>query len=143
MNRNAPLDFSVVPPVAIPGQAYTVLVPQVDADGNDIAGIRLPYLEAPLGTHTGWSLLHEGAGFPDSCGQHGQFFPFANTKVERLAAGDPRPSIAERYENHSEYVREVAHAARRLVKEGFLLEEDKERLIEEAEAKGVELWKSP
>jgi hypothetical protein len=142
MNRNAPLDFSVVPPVAIPGPAYTVLVPQVDSDGNDIAGIRLPYLEAPLGTHTGWSLLHEGAGFPDSCGQHGQFFPFANTKIERLAAGDPRPSIAERYENHSEYVREVAHAARKLVKEGFLLEEDKERLIEEAEAKGVELWKS-
>ena len=84
-------------------------------------------------------------GFPDSCGQHGQFIPVRQHKVERLAAGDPRPSIAERYENHSmEYVREVVNqAARRLVKEGFLLEEDKERLIEEAEAKGVELWKSP
>jgi hypothetical protein len=115
----------------------------VDADGNDIAGIRLPYLEAPLGTHTGWSLLHEGAGFPDSCGQHGQFFPFANTKAERLATGDPRPSIEERYENHSEYVREVARAARRLVREGFLLQEDEERIVEEADAKGVSLWKTP
>jgi hypothetical protein len=143
MNRNAPLDFSVVPPEAIPGPAYTVLVPQVDADGNDIAGIRLPYVEVPLGTHTGWSLLHEGAGFPDSCGQHGQFFPFANTKAERLATGDPRRSIEERYKNHSEYVQEVARAAKKLVKEGFLLREDEKRIVEEAEMKGVGPWKTP
>jgi len=141
MNRNAPLDFSVVPPEVIPGLGeYTVLVPQVDADGNDIAGIRLPYIEVPLATHTGWSLLFEGAGFPDSCGQHGQFFPFANTKAERVAAGDPRPSIAERYKDHKKYVMEVARAAKKLVKKGFLLQEDEDRIVERAERDGFNLW---
>jgi len=62
MNRNAPLDFSVVPYVNLPGPEYAVLVTQVDSDGNDVAGIRLPYLVASLGTHTGWSVLKDGRG---------------------------------------------------------------------------------
>ena len=140
MNRNAPLDFSVVPYVNLPGPEYRVLVAQVDEDGNDIAGIRLPYLEAPLGTHTGWAVLKEGAGFPDTCGQNGTFVPFANTKAERLTAGDPRWSIAERYRSHNDYVRAVARAAKKLVKEGFLLEEDEDRIVERAERDGVNLW---
>jgi hypothetical protein len=141
MNRNAPLDFTKVPPEVMDRLGeYTVLVPQVDKDGNDVAGIRLPYLEVPLATHTGWSLLHPGAGFPDSCGQHGQFFPFANTKAERAAAGDPRKSIEERYRDRRDYVRQVAHAAKKLVKEGFLLEEDEDRIVARAERSGVQLW---
>jgi hypothetical protein len=112
----------------------------VDADGNDIAGIRLPYLAAPLGTHTGWSLLKPGAGGPDICGQNGQFIPFANTRAERLAAGDPRPSIEERYRNHGAYVSAVARAAARLLQQGLLLEEDKERIVEAAAEQGVRLW---
>lgn len=140
MNRNVLLDFSVVPPAPVPGKEYTVLVPQVDEDGNDIDGIRLPFLEVPLGTHTGWSQLHAGAGFPDSCGQHGTFLPFPNTKAERLAAGDPRKSIAERYKDQKHYVKEVAKAAKKLVKDGFLLEEDEERIVSRAEAEGMRLW---
>ncbi len=142
MNHNAVMDFSVVPPVHVGDLEYTVLVPQVDADGNDIAGIRLPYLEAPLGTHTGWSLLKPGMGGPDICGQNGQFIPFANTMAERLEAGDPRPSIEERYPNREAYVRRVTRAAERLVKQSFLLEEDKERIIKEAAEKGTDLWKT-
>jgi hypothetical protein len=138
MNRNTVLDFSVVPPE--PGLEYTVLVPQVDEDGNDIAGIRLPYLQVPLGTHTGWSQLLVGAGYPDSCGQHGQFIPFANTKAERRAAGDPRLSTAERYPSHQKYVKAVAQAAKKLVHAGFLLQEDEARIVEAAEEKGVDLW---
>jgi hypothetical protein len=83
MNRNAPLDFSVVPYVNLPGPAYNVLVTQVDSDGNDVAGIRLPYLVAPLGRHTGWWVLKSGAGFPDTCGQNGTFIPFVKAKAER------------------------------------------------------------
>ena len=144
MNRNAPLDFSQVPPVVVPGtREYTVLVPQVDADGNDIAGIRLPYVQAPLATHTGWSLLHEGAGRPDSCGQHGQFIPFARTRAERLAVGDSRLSIEERYRNHGAYVSAVARAAATLVQERFLLDEDKERIVSRAAEQGFSLWSAP
>jgi hypothetical protein len=140
MNRNVLLDFSVVPPQPV-GPEYTTLVPQVDEDGSDIAGIRLPFLEAPLGTHTGWAMLPQGHGAPDICGQDGQFIPFANTQAERLMAGDPRLSIEERYSSHNAYVNAVTQAATQLVQRRFLLHEDRERTIEEAE--GVGLWKTP
>ncbi len=140
MNYNAVQDFSVVPYVDVDNLFYTVLVTQVNTDGNDVAGIRLPYLEAPLGTFTGWSLLKPGMGGPDICGQLGQFIPFANTKAERLAAGDPRPSITERYRNHGAYVSSVAKAAARLQQQGFLLDEDVERIVDGAARHGVRLW---
>jgi hypothetical protein len=85
-------------------------------------------------------VLKEGEGFPDTCGQNGTFVPFANTKAERLSAGDPRFSIAERYRDHKDYVRAVTRAAKKLVKEGFLLKEDEDRIIDRAERDGVNLW---
>jgi len=115
-------------------------VPQVDDDGNDVAGIRLPDLAVPLGTHTGWSLREVGEGYPDSCGQHGQFIPFAFTEAEREAAGDPRPSINERYETHQDYVQAITRSARRLVRQGLLLREDQERIVRRAELTGVNRW---
>jgi hypothetical protein len=142
MNYNAVQDFTVVPYVDVDNLFYTVLVTQTDTDGNDVAGIRLPYLQAPLGTFTGWSLLKPGMGGPDICGQLGQFIPFANTKAERLAAGDPRPSLEERYRNHGAYVSQVAKAAARLVQDGFLLDEDKDRIVQGAAQLGLALWKA-
>jgi hypothetical protein len=145
MNYNAVQDFSVVPYVdVVPPLVYTVLVSRVDTDGNDIGGIRLPYLEAPLGTFTGWNLLNVGTAVPpgpDICGQLGQFIPFANTKAERLAAGDPRPSLEERYRNHGAYVNRVARAAARLVRDGFLLDEDKDLIVQRAAKQGLSMWK--
>ena len=88
-------------------------------------------------------MLSPGNGAPDICGQDGQFIPFANTQAERLAAGDPRLSIEERYPSHNAYVKVVSQAATQLVQRRFLLHEDKERIVEEAEAKGVGLWKTP
>jgi hypothetical protein len=124
MSRNAPLDFSVVPYQPLPGPEYTVQVPQVDTDGNDIAGIRLPALAVPTGTYNGWAVLRPGAGAPDICGQLGQFIPFANTTAERIAAGDPRPSVEERYPSFAEYYSEVIRAIDGLVKDRFMLCED-------------------
>jgi hypothetical protein len=129
MNHNAVMDFSVVPPRHVDGKAYTVLVPQVDEDGNEIAGVRLPDLEAPRGTYTGWSLLRPGMGGPDICGQNGQFIPFASTEAERESAGDPRPSLHERYPTPERYLERIAQAADRLVAQGFLLDEDRERIV--------------
>jgi hypothetical protein len=144
MNVNLVLDFSKVPPQP-KGPRYTTLVPQVDLDGNDLGGIRLPYLAAPLGTFTGWSLIKQefGGAMPDICGQLGQFIPFANTKAERLAAGDPRLSIEERYPTQGDYVRAVKEAGTPLVRERFLLIEDYDRMVEAALEKGTNLWKTP
>ena len=139
-NHNAPMDFSEQPYKHIPGQEYTVQVMQVDSDGNEIAGLRLPYLAAPLGTHTGWNWYPAGAGSPNRCGQEGSFIPFANTKAERMAAGDPRPSIEERYPGKQDYMNQVKAAARKLVEEGYLLEEDGARIVQRAERSGFRLW---
>jgi hypothetical protein len=124
--------------------SHGVRLSQVDRDGNDLGGIRLPYLQVPLGTFTGWGLLKQelGGATPDICQQLGQFIPFANTKAERLAASDPRLSIEERYSNQSRYVRAVKEAAGSLVRQRFLLVEDHDRMVETALQKGTELWKT-
>jgi hypothetical protein len=143
MNQSLLIDFTKVPPQ--PTQTrYTTLVPQVDRDGNDLGGIRLPYLQAPLGTFTGWGLIKPelGGAAPDICQQLGQFIPFANTRDERLAASDPRLSIEERYPSQGAYVRAVKEAAGALVRERFLLVEDHDRMVETALQKGTDLWKT-
>ena len=136
-NHKAINDFSVQPPRHVPNTEYGVLVPTVDADGNEIPGIRLVGLEAPLGTYTGWSL--RAAGFIEDhlCGTNGSYIPFVRTAAERGA--DPRPSLEERYETHRGYVDEVRTAANALVRQGYLLPEDRDRLIAEAERADIGL----
>jgi hypothetical protein len=111
------------PPVL--GAAYRVLVPQVDADGNDLGGIALPEVAVPLGTHTGWNVTEpQLAGLRYLAGLVGSFVPFARTREERLASGDARPSIAERYTSQQDYLTRVDRAAQRLVQQRFLLPGD-------------------
>ena len=144
MNVNVVLDFAKAPPVPT-GKSYVTLVPQTDADGNDLAGIRLPYLAAPLGTFTGWNLLRNeyGGDAPDRCDstQVGSFIPFANTKAERLASGDPRLSIEERYPTKEAYLAALRESAAGLVTRRFLLPEDAERLVARAAQQGFDMWK--
>ena len=93
-----------------PRHSYPELVPKVDADGNDIGGVRSYMLQVPLGTYTGWN--HRRAGFmeDDLCGLQGSYIPFAKTPADRGA--DPRPSLQERYGSHANYVAKVEAAAR-------------------------------
>jgi hypothetical protein len=119
------------------GAKYRVLVPQVDKDGLDLAGIRQMEVRVPLGTNMGWNVRANGRREGNLCGLSGSFLPFATTKAERLAAGDPRESLEERYGNHQGYVNAVKAAAAELMAEGFLLEEDVARFIRLAEASRV------
>lgn len=123
------------PPVV--RQTLPMLVPRVDSDGNETAGVRSVLLQVPLGTYTGWNPIAKGflKGRIQSLG--GGFIPFARTKAERVAAGDPRPSLEERYGSHAAYVAKVRAAAARLVEERFLLPHDADRLIREAESSKV------
>ena len=120
------------PPAIVDAQGYTILVPAVDDDGNDVAGVRVPMVEAPLGTYTGWNLRRRGYGHGAMHLFDGSYLPFAETREERLASGDPRASILERYRDTSEYVHAVEVAARRLVEEGFMIEEDVQRCVNAA-----------
>jgi hypothetical protein len=113
------------------------LVVKVDADGNEVAGIRSPLLAAPLGTYTGWNVTASGPLKGQSCGLNGGFIPFAKTKAERLAKNDPRPSLEERYRSHDEYVKIVSAAAAKLVQERLLLQPDADAMIKQAVAGDV------
>ena len=112
--------------------AYPIFVSRVDQDGNELAGIRLPPVEVPVATTTGWALRREGYGLNDGCEGAGQNILFSKTKAERLATGDPRISLEERYGTHDGYVQAVADAARQLMRQHLLLEEDVQRYIDEA-----------
>jgi hypothetical protein len=107
------------------GKPFPTMVPQVDSDGNEAAGIRLPDIQVPLATYTGWNLRVPELGAADELySMVGSFIPFARTKAERGKQGDPRPSIEERYPNRQEYLQRVKVAAHRLAREGYLLESD-------------------
>ena len=110
-------------------------MPHVDEDGNDLGGLRSPEVMVPVGTHTGWNLRRAGFAEGDLASLAGSFVPFARTRAEREADGDPRRSIEERYASHEEYVRQMAEAVRQLQAAGFLLEEDAERYVEAARSR--------
>ena len=126
-------DYATQPPSAIAGRDYAVLVPSVDSDGNEIAGIRSPDIGAPRGTYTGWNL--RGANYAEGALMIvGSFIPFATTAAERKKTGDPRPSLEERYPTHADYVEAVRTAASELSEQRLLLNEDVQRYVAGAEA---------
>jgi Alpha/beta hydrolase domain len=102
------------------GHIYPSFVPKTDADGNDIAGLRLPEVQVPLATYTGWA-LRAGVHANDGCEGSGQYIPFAKTKEDRLASGDPRLSVEERYGNLEMYSSKLRKAIDSLVSTGYLL----------------------
>jgi len=129
--------LSNYPPSVVGRPAYPIFVSKVDRDGNEVAGIRLPPVEAPIATTTGWALRRVGFSENEGCEANGQHIPFKTTKAERLAAGDPRRSLEERYKGHDGYVRAVTKAAEKLQKQRFLLPDDVQRYIDEAQASNV------
>ena len=126
---------TVLPPTR--GGSYQVLVPTTDRDGHDIAGIRTVDVAVPVGTNTGWNLYAEGPRGRDLCSLTGAFFPFARTRAERMASGDPRLSLEERYGDHAGFVAAVRRAAGESVARRLLLPADAEVLIEMAEESGI------
>jgi hypothetical protein len=117
------------------GTPIPLLVPQVDADGNDRAGIRLPEQAVPLGTYTGWNFRNPSIG-----GTHqivsllGSYVPFARTKAEREQRRDPRLSIEERYPSRDRYLSLAREAANGLVRDRFLLQDDVDPVVRRAAA---------
>jgi hypothetical protein len=94
-------------------------------------------VQVPLGTYTGWNIRKAGFSEGDSCDLTGAFIPFFRTQEERLAAGDPRLSLEERYPTHEDYVAKVTAAAEDLVSQRLLLREDADSIIAAANAAAV------
>jgi hypothetical protein len=137
-----PLDGSGIAAKAPPGirRVLPMLAPKVDADGNELGGVPVVLLDAPLGTYLGWNVtaadarpFHQG----QICNYVGGMIPFARTPQERRVNGDPRRSLQERYGDHEGYVSAVRKATQRALAEGFLLPEDAEALVRAAQASAV------
>jgi len=129
-NRVAPPGDWVHP---VPAEkAYRTLVCKVDGDGNEVAGIRLPDIAVPLATYTGWNEYKPPYPAGEIADRDGSCLPFATDKAARDAAGDPRPSVAERYRSGADYVAKVEAVVKQLVADRLLLAEDAARFIERA-----------
>jgi hypothetical protein len=136
------LDGSGIASLAPPRikRVLTMWAPKVNADGNELGGVPVVLLDAPLGTYLGWNItaagdrpFHQG----QICNYVGGMIPFARTAAERHANGDPRLSLEERYGSHDGYVEKVRAAAARAVEQKFLLPEDAQALIDAARASAV------
>ncbi len=127
----------LLPGGASPGAPLPLVVPQTDADGNETGGLRLPEIAVPLATHTGWNHRSVAAGAPgELVPLLGGWIPFAATAAERTARGDPRPSIAERYPSRADFLARYRAATEALVRRGYLLAEDTDRIV----AQGAARW---
>ena len=119
------------------GKPFPVFVPQVDADGNDVGGVRLPQLDVPLAAYTGWNLRDPKTGMPkERVSFLGSYFPLATIRYTAEEAGDLRAPIEERYKSREEYLRKFSGAANKLADDRFLLKEDVEALV----GRGGEEW---
>ena len=135
---------NVPPPIK---RVIKMLVPRVDADGNELGGVPVVLNDAPLGTYLGWNITDGRTSPPlaqfrpfhkdQLCDYVGGMIPFAKTKAQRLAIGDPRLSLEERYKDHAGYVAAVTAAADNAVAKNFLLPEDAKALIDQATASAV------
>lgn len=129
--------FDKVPPER--GEPFRTLVPAVDADGNEVAGIRLPDVSVPLATYAGWNVRGSNCGGEGLLSRYiGSYFPFHRMPEDRRADSDPRPAITQRYPTRPEYLDRVSTAARELQQERFLLEEDVRAIQKAAAAR--QLW---
>ncbi len=113
---------------------HRLLVPRVDAAGNDLAGLRHPFVEAPVATLTGWNLRRPEFTAGDLCDGNGMTVPLSRTRAERLADGDARPSLEELYGDQAGYVSKVTNSAQNLREAGFLLQEDADAITRAAAA---------
>jgi len=126
LNEIGPRDYSVLPPKQT--GKYAILVPKLDRDGNMVSGVIVPEVAVPVATY-GKAIRKQGFAEGDLCHENGSAIPFAQTKAERLARGDSRLSIEERYPGgHAEYAEKYAKAVDKLVADGYLLPADAAKL---------------
>lgn len=119
------------------GRIIPLLVPRVDADGNETAGVRSLHLRVPIGTYTGWNVETSGINKGKNCGFVAGFIPFARSRAERMAKGDPRPSLEERYTDHAGFVARVREVASQMQADGWLFPDDAARIVKDAEDSSI------
>ena len=116
------------------GQVFPVLVPAIDADGNERDGVRLPEISVPLASYLSWNLRDPSIGAPtERVPFEVSFVPFPRTEAERIRARDPRRSIADRYEDRDDYIVRFTNALDKLIQQRYILLEDRTPMLERGE----------
>lgn len=133
--RDASGVISKMPP-AVTANLPQVL-PSLDADGNERGGVHAVLQRVPTGTYTGWNVVHEGVRAGQFCNLTGGYIPFAAAEAERARTHDARPSIEARYKSHADYVAQVRKAAQELVAQRFMLQDDADWFVREAEKSAI------
>jgi hypothetical protein len=129
--------LSILPPKVV--ETFPVLVPQVDVDGNERDGVRLPEISVPLGTYASWDLRDPSIGAPDQrVSFECSYIAFPKTAAERRRSNDPRKSIEERYANHGDYMTKFTSATDELIKQRWILPEDRDALLQRGEQEWTE-----
>src|SRR4051812_38533018 len=132
--------LSIQPPKV--GEPFPVLVPQVDADGNERDGVKLPEITLPVATYASWNLRDPSIGAPDQrVSFEASYIPFPKTAAEQQANGDPRRSIAERYSGREDYLTRYTNAVNDLVKQRWILPEDRDAVLARGEQEWAEVTK--
>ena len=132
--------LSVQPPKVV--ETFPVLVPQVDVDGNERDGVRLPEVSVPLGTYASWDLRDPSIGASDQrVSFECSYIAFPKTAAERSRSNDPRKSIEERYANHGDYMTKFTSATDELIKQRWILPEDRDALLQRGEQEWTEATK--
>lgn len=132
MNDLVAVDHSTTPPTVMKNKAYRTYLPKTDGDGHDLVGVRLPDVDVPLATYTGFGLRAVGFAPDQLCGLNGTYLPLSVTQQERQQKADPRPALAERYASKAAYLGKLEQSGQRRVSEGFMLEEDVPRFAARA-----------
>ena len=132
--------LSVQPPKIL--ETFPVLVPQVDADGNERDGVRLPEVSVPLATYASWDLRDPSIGAPDErVSFECSYIAFPKTAADRLRTSDPRKSVEERYRGKEDYMMQFTKATEELVKQRWILPEDRESVLHHGEQEWAEATK--
>jgi GNAT superfamily N-acetyltransferase len=132
--------LSIQPPKV--GKAFAVLVPQVNEDGNERSGVRLPEITVPLATYASWNLRDPSIGAPDQrVSFEGSYLPFPKTADDRNRTKDPRRSIAERYSGREDYLSRYGRAVDQLIQQQWILSEDRSALMRRGEQEWAEATK--
>lgn len=127
--------LSVQPPKV--GEAFPVLVPAIDADGNERSGVRSPEISVPLASFLSWNLRDPSIGAPhERVAFELSFVPFPKTEADRIKSRDPRRSIADRYEDHDDYLARFTNALDRLIQQRWILPQDRSAIL----LRGEEEW---
>ncbi len=113
-------DYSKAVPTYDLSKQYTILIPKVDKNGNEISGILMPEMAVPVATYAGWNVRGAFHAMGEGCSSTGSSIQLPLTAAAAQAAGDSRSPLSNLYLGRADYINKFSTATDSLVSRGFL-----------------------